>query len=44
MVAFIIFIILFKISFILYCCIRSSTIYDEELDDMEQEKFIKDYK
>lgn len=30
--------------FILYCCVSCSTIYDKEIDDIEQEKFIKEWK
>lgn len=28
----------------IYCCIHASTSYDEETDDIEQEKFIKNWK
>ena len=30
--------------FILYCCISCSTTYDKEIDDLEQEKFILEWK
>ena len=29
------------ISFALYCCIRCGSLYDKEMDDMEQEKFLQ---
>lgn len=32
------------IIFTLYCCIRSTTSYDNKIDDIEQEKFIKEWK
>lgn len=28
------------ISFALYCCIRCGSLYDKEMEDLEQEKFI----
>lgn len=31
----------FVISFILYCCIHVTTTYDKEINDIEQEKFLK---
>jgi len=32
------------IATILYCCIHISTTYDKEINDLEQEKFIKEHK
>ena len=36
--------LLVAISVILYCCVSCSTSYDKEIDDREQEKFIKECK
>ena len=36
--------IFLTISGILYCCIHCSTTYDKEIDDIEQEKFIQEWK
>ncbi len=43
MILFIVCTILILIAFILYCCIHNTTSYDNEVDDIEQEKFIKEY-
>ena len=32
------------IGFFLYCCIRCSSKYDREIEDMEQEEFLKNWK
>lgn len=34
----------FIVGGILYCCLRVSTQYDKEIDDIEQEKFVKNWK
>lgn len=31
------------ISFALYCCIRCGSLYDKEMEDLEQEKFVRDW-
>ena len=36
--------LLLLISFALYCCIRCGSMYDKEIDDMEQEKFLQNRK
>lgn len=36
--------LLLAIGFVLYCCLRCSTLYDKEISDIEQEKFIKEWK
>ena len=37
-------VIFLLIGFTLYCCIRCGSEYDKKIDDMEQEKFLEDWK
>lgn len=32
------------IGFVLYCCLCCASSYDKEIDDIEQEKFLKEWK
>ena len=32
------------LGFILYCCVRCGSEYDREVDDIEQEKFLENWK
>lgn len=36
-------IIFILISFVLFCCIRIASRYDKQMDDIEQENFIKNH-
>lgn len=44
MFKFLLFCIFLFIAGILYCCIRCASEYDRELEDMEQEEFLRNWK
>ena len=44
MLTFIIISVFLFISFVLYCCIHNTTSYDKEINDIEQEKFLREKK
>ena len=44
MLYFLLFSIFTFIAGILYCCIRCASEYDKEIEDMEQEEFLKNWK